>query len=168
MKITQKLVDNVVRELVGEDALPAVAYLFDKQNVSEFIIAEDLDIEIHQMRNILYRCYEHNILTFNRKKDKKKGWYICYWNFNKDQISHLVGKIHTAKLAKMQERLKKEQGSQFFMCEAACTRMDFERAVEYEFRCPECSEIMNQQDNARTIEFLTQRVDELKKAEVPF
>ena len=73
MRITKELINNVVTEMVGEDAINAVQYLKDKQNVSEFIIAEDLDIEIHQMRNILYRCYEHNILIFNRKKDKKKG-----------------------------------------------------------------------------------------------
>lgn len=165
MRITKDLVKNVVTELVGEDAVEAVQYLIGKQNVSEFIVAEDLDIEIHQMRNILYRCYEHNILTFLRKKDKKKGWYICYWNFNKDHMPHLVEKIRTQKLARMQERLTREKSSQFFMCSNACTRMDFETAVEYEFHCPECNEIMQQQDNARTVEFLTQRIEELKASE---
>lgn len=165
MRITKKLIESVVNELVGPDAFPAVEYLLDKQNVSEFIVAEDLDIEIHTMRNILYRCYEHNILTFVRKKDKKKGWYICYWNFNKDNVPHLVQKIRKQKLAHMQERLQREEGGQFFMCENTCTRMDFEKAVEYEFHCPECNEVMQQQDNTRTIEFLTTRIQELKASE---
>ncbi len=168
MKITEQLIKEIVQELVGEDAVEAVLYLQGKKNVSEFIVAEDLDVEIHQMRNILYRCFEHNLLTFNRKKDKKKGWYICYWNLNKEYIPHLVEKIRQTKIAKMRDRLSREQSSQFFMCQNACTRMDFERAVEYEFHCPECNEIMHQQDNARTVEFLAQRIEELEKAEIPF
>ena len=162
MKINKELVENVVSELVGPDAVEAVNYLVGKKNVSEFVIAEELDVEIHEMRNVLYRSYEHNILTFNRKKDKKKGWYICYWNFNKEQIPHLVEKIRKQKLAKAQKRLAREQNTQFYMCSNACVRMDFDKAVEYNFHCPECGEVQQTQDNARTVEFLTERVSELE------
>lgn len=162
MKINKELIHDVVRELVGEDAIPAIEYLIGKENVSEFIVAEDLDIEIHEMRNILYRCYEHNILTFNRKKDKKKGWYICYWNFNREHIPHLAEKITRNKLKSLKQRLEREESGQFFMCKNACTRMEFDIAVEYSFHCPECNHVMQQQDNARTIEFLGERIAELE------
>lgn len=165
MKIDKELIETVVNELVGPDAVEAVNYLVGKKNVSEFIIAEELDVEIHEMRNILYRSYEHNLLTFNRKKDKKKGWYICYWNFNKDQIPHLVNKIRKQKVKKLKGRLEREESTQFYMCNNACVRMDFDKAVEYSFHCPECGEVMQMQDNARTVEFLTQRISELDAGE---
>ena len=164
MRVTKELIKNVVTELVGPDAVDAVMYLLDKQNVSEFIVSEDLDMEIHQTRNILYRCYEHNILTFKRKKDKKKGWYICYWNFNRENIPHVARKIKSTKLARMKDRLKAEEANQYYICKNACTRMDFEKSVEYDFHCPECNEIMHLQDNTRTIEFLTARIEELEAA----
>lgn len=163
MKIKQDTIETVVRELVGPDAIEAVNYLVGKANVSEFVIAEELDVEIHEMRNLLYRSYEHNILTFNRKKDKKKGWYICYWNFNEEQIPHLVEKLRKQKLTKAKERLEREENNQFYMCTNACVRMDFDKAVEYNFHCPECGEVQQVQDNARTVEFLTERVAELEK-----
>ena len=165
MKITQEHIRTVIGELVGLDALPAVEYLQDKQNVSEFIIAEDLDIEIHEMRNILYRCYEHHILVFNRKKDKKKGWYICYWNFNADQIPHLIQKLRTQKIKQLSERLEREEQNHFYMCQSACVRMDFDKGMEYNFHCPECGEVQQLQDNARTKEFLAQRIKELEAQE---
>ncbi|MBN1275481.1 hypothetical protein JXA12_04295 [Candidatus Woesearchaeota archaeon] len=161
MRTTKKLIEDVVKELVGEEALDIIFYLRGKTKISEFIIAEELDLEIHRTRNILYRLLEHNIVSFMRKKDKIKGWYICYWDFNEPIIPYLTEKIKNEKLAKLRERLAREEKGQFYLCRNACARMDFEKAIEFNFKCPECGEIMNQQDNTRTIEFLKQRIEEL-------
>lgn len=155
-------IKNVVRELVSEEGIPIVLYLIGKTKVSEFTIANDLDMEIHKARNLLYKLFEHNILSFIRKKDKIKGWYICYWDFNEKSIPFLDEKIKKNKLQKLQERLEKESSATFYMCKNACTRMDFEKAMEFNFKCPECGELMDEQNNQRTIEFLQQKIKELK------
>ncbi|GIU69657.1 MAG: transcription factor [Candidatus Woesearchaeota archaeon] len=154
-------IEEVVRELVGEEAIPIVLYLIGKTKVSEFIIANDLNLEIHKARNLMYKLFEQNILTFIRKKDKIKGWYICYWDFNEKSIPFLYEKIKQNKLKRLKERLEKESSSTFYLCKNACTRMDFEKAMEFNFKCPECGELMNEQNNQRTIEFLQQRIKEL-------
>ena len=156
-------IENVVKELVGEDAVPIVFYLIGKTRVSEFIIAAELDLEIHRARNILYRLFENNIVYFHRKKDKIKGWYICYWDFNEKAIPFLGEKIRVSKLSKLKERLEKETSSTFYMCNNTCTRMDFEKAMEFNFKCPECGELMDEQNNARTLEFLNERIKELDR-----
>ncbi|NQU98033.1 hypothetical protein HQ533_01070 [Candidatus Woesearchaeota archaeon] len=163
MSITKKIIEEVVTELVGEEALPIVFYLRGKQKISEFIIAEELDLEIHKTRNLLYRLYEHNIAFFLRKKDKIKGWYICYWDFNEKTIPELALKIKNKKIEKIKERLEREESNTFYMCKNACARMTFDKSMEYNFKCPECGEIMHEQDNKRTIEFLTERLKELQK-----
>jgi len=157
----RELIANVVKELVSEEATPIVLYLIGKTKVSEFVIAADLDFEIHKARNLLYKLLEHNILYFHRKKDKIKGWYICYWDFNEKIITFLDEKIKSGKLTKLKERLEKESSSTFYMCKNACTRMDFEKAMEFNFKCPECGELMDEQNNSRTVEFLQERIKEL-------
>jgi transcription initiation factor TFIIE subunit alpha len=164
MAITKKQIEYVVKELVGEEALPFVFFIKGKRHISEFIIAEELDEEIHKTRNLLYRLFEHNIVTFNRKKDKIKGWYICYWDFNEKNIPYLIEKIKQDKIDKLHDRLNKEEDNFFYMCRNACTRMVFEQAVEINFKCPECSEVMHEQDNQRTIEFIKEKLKELKVA----
>jgi len=156
-------IENVVRELVGEEAISMVLYLIGKTKVSEFVVANDLNMEIHKARNLLYKLFEQNILSFIRKKDKIKGWYICYWDFNEKSIPFLDEKIKKNKLQKYEDRLEKESTATFYMCKNACTRMDFEKAMEFNFKCPECGELMDEQNNTRTIEFLTQKIKELKK-----
>jgi transcription initiation factor TFIIE subunit alpha len=156
-------IEDVIKELVNEEAIPIVLYLIGRTKVSEFVIAQDLDLEIHKARNLLYRLLEHNVLYFHRKKDKIKGWYICYWDFNEKIIPFLLEKIKTQKLQKLKERLEKESSSTFYMCKNACTRMDFEKSMEFNFKCPECGELMDEQNNARTVEFLKERISELDK-----
>ena len=161
-KITTELIKHVVTELVGEEALPIIFYLRGKKQISEFIIAEELDMEIHMVRNLLYRLLEFNIVSFIRKKDRIKGWYICYWDFNEHMIPYLAEKIRLSKIAKLKERLEREQRHTFYMCRNACVRMPFEKSMEFNFKCPECGELMHEQDNTRTREFIQEQLRELE------
>ena len=165
-KITEDLIKHVVSELVGEEAIPIIFYLRGKKQISEFIIAEELDMEIHLTRNLLYRLLEFNIVSFLRKKDRIKGWYICYWDFNEHMVPYLAEKIRLSKIAKLKERLQREQSNSFYLCKSACTRMTFERSMEFNFKCPECGEIMHEQDNTRTKEFIAQQIKENEKKEI--
>lgn len=158
----KELLTKVVTELVSDEAIPIVMYLRGKTKISEFIIAEELELEIHRTRFLLYKLLEHNIVSFLRKKDKIKGWYICYWDLNEEMLEHLEVKIDKMKIEKLEERLKREEGNQFYLCRNACTRVDFDLAMEFNFKCPECGEIMNLQDNTRTIEFLKERIKDLR------
>ena len=163
MKEKDQLLRKIVKELVSEEAIPIVEYLKGKTKISEFVISEELEMEIHKTRFFLYKLLDHNIVSFIRKKDKIKGWYICYWDLNEDVINHLDQKIKDDKLDKLLERLKREEDNQFYMCRNACARMDFDKAMEFTFKCPECGEIMHQQDNSKTIDFLKERIKELEE-----
>jgi len=164
-RVTKALIEEVVSEAVGEDALDIIFYLKGKEDISEFTIAEDLDIEIHQVRNILYRLHSQHLVTYRRKKDRQKGWYISYWTFNKPRVRELRTSIKEKKLDKFKERLEKEEANKgnYFMCPNACTRMDFGTATEHDFKCPECGELLQQQDNTRTIERLQDQIKSLEK-----
>ncbi|MBN2141776.1 hypothetical protein JW711_00450 [Candidatus Woesearchaeota archaeon] len=162
MKIDEKLIEHVIKELVGEEAIPIIFYLRGKKQISEFIIAEELDMEIHMTRNLLYRLLEFNIVSFLRKKDRIKGWYICYWDFNEHMVPYLSEKLRLAKIARLKDRLEKESSNMHYICKGACTRMTFEKSMEFNFKCPECGEIMQEQDNTRTKEFLAEQIKMLE------
>jgi len=163
IKITNQLIEEVATELVGEESVPVIRYIKDRKSTSEFKIATGIKEEIHRTRNILYRLFDHGLVSFIRKKDKKKGWYICYWDLEPKKVKYLVSKIKKQKLENLKDRLKREQSSTFFMCKNACTRVDFEKATDLEFKCPECGSLMNQIDNKRTIEFLNNQILQLEK-----
>jgi len=166
MKITNTKIYEIVKEVVGEDSVKVVEFLKDKKNISDFKIAEKVKADIHEIRNILYRLYNYNLVTYYRKKDRQKGWYISYWTFNKKRIKDLVVQLHYSKMAKFTERLKVEEANKgnFYLCSNACVRVNFEKATDFEFKCPECGNILNQQDNSKTIEFLQGKIQEMRKS----
>ena len=164
MKITNNKIYDTVKEVVGEDSLKVVEFLKDKKNISDFKIAEKVKADIHEIRNILYRLYKHNLVSYYRKKDRQKGWYISYWTFNKKRIKDLMKNLHYSKIEKFTERLQVEEANRgnFYLCPNACIRVNFEKAVDFEFKCPECGVVLNNQDNDKTIEFLKNKLIEIE------
>lgn len=166
MALTNKRIMEVVSEVVGEDSVPVVEFLKDRKNISEFIIADKVKLDMQRTRNILYRLNTHNITTYIRRKDKKKGWYISYWTFNKKRIKELIGQTKKKKLEKLKEQLEREESNKnsFFICPQACARLDFDQASEFEYKCPECGSLLSQQDNQKTIENIRSKIKELELA----
>jgi len=156
MKITNSVVDRVIEELAGEDVVPLVRKLKNKKNVSEFKLAEAIKKEINITRNMLYRLYNVNLVSFTRKKDKKKGWYIYYWTFDTKKIKYLIFQLKKRRLEKLRERIQRERDEQFFLCPNKCIRLDFEQSMNFEFKCPECGNLIEQEDN-------TQKIMEIEK-----
>ncbi len=157
------IIAAVVEDVAGHDVLPLIEVLKGKKNVSEFTIAEELKEEINTIRNKLYRLYGSNLVEFTRKKDMKKGWYIYYWTFVPSRIPRLLRGIKKRKLDKLRERLVAEQRGHFFECSNKCMRLVFDKAMDFEFKCPECGLLMNQQDNSKRIEHLLKEITTLEK-----
>ena len=162
MRLSNKIIEATIAEVAGEDVLSIVHFLKNKKNISEFKIADAIKKEINETRNMLYRLHEANLISFIRKKDKKKGWYIYYWTFKPKMIKHLIIRLKKDKLAKLKDRLSREKSSHFFICQNKCIRLDFEQAMNFEFKCPECGEMMNQEDNLENIRLIE---EEIKKIE---
>ena len=163
MRLSNKIIEYVIWEVAGEGALLIVNYLKNKKNISEFKIAEVLDIDIKEVRVLLYRLVNFNVVSSIRKKDKKKGWYIYYWTLNTDQIKYLLLDLKKKKLEKLKERLERENNSLFFTCENKCMRLNFDQSTNFEFKCPECGLLMNQENNQETIKTIEEEIKILEK-----
>lgn len=163
MKLPPKLVEDLILEVADKEALELIRYIENKKNVSEFKIAEYLKMNINKTRNVLYRLNEHNLVSSTRKKDKKKGWYIYYWTFNPEYARVLAIDLKRKRIEDLRKRLKREGNEIFFLCQNECIRLDYNTAMEYGFRCPECGELMVEQKNEKIIDKIKVEVERLEK-----
>jgi transcription initiation factor TFIIE subunit alpha len=162
-KIDQDLLEELVVALIGEDILPLIHILWNKRNVSEFKLAEKLNVTVNQVRNMLYRLQDHSLVDFMRKKDKKKGWYIYYWTPNHRGAVNTLRKFRRKQLADFKIRLNREHNGIFYVCPIGCMRLKIETAMDYDFKCQECGALLKVQDNKRTIVNIRKRIETLEK-----
>ena len=163
MRLSNKLIEDVVRQVAGPDVLPLVQALKNKTNVSEFKLAESIKQEINITRNMLYRLYHANLVSFIRRKDKQKGWYIYYWTFKPNRVQPLMKDLKRQRIERLKERLLREKGEHFFTCKDKCMRLSFDQATDYNYKCPECGGLMHQEDNEEKIVKITKEISVLEE-----
>src|SRR3990167_2267331 len=162
MRLTQKKVEEIMLSILGEEGLPLVKELSGKQHVSEFELADKLKKDIKIVRKMLYLLYNFNLVSFIRKKDKIKGWYIYYWTLLPESIKFNYIKRKKELLAKLQQRLEEETRELFYTCPTRCVRLNFDQAMDFEFHCPECGELTSQDNNTERVETLRKKVGEIE------
>ena len=163
MKVTKRVIQQVIVDVAGDEFLPLIRFLKDKKNVSEFKIAKKISREINECRSMLYRLHQANLVTFTKKKDKVKGWYVYYWTFNPKMIKYLAVDLKKKKLEGLKDRLKREKENDFFSCDSSCCRLEFEQAFSFDFKCPECGLLMFQEDNKGKIKEVSNKIKEIEK-----
>jgi len=159
MRLTQKKIDEVVTKILGESGLALVALLKQKENISEFDLAKKLKLDIKVVRKMLYLLYNHNLVSFTRKKDKQKGWYIYYWTLITEGLKFAYLKRQRTLLERLEYTLDQEKRQLFFSCPSECVRLDFDDSMDFEFHCPECGKLLEQDDNEERIKGIEKKLE---------
>lgn len=163
MRLTPKKIEEIMLSIVGEEGLPLVKELNGKENISEFDLADRVKKDIKVVRKMLYLLYNHNLVSFTRKKDKQKGWYIYYWTLLPESIKFSYIKRKKELLQRLKQRLDEENKELFFVCPNNCVRLNFDHAMDFEFHCPECGELISQDDNLGKRNSLLKKIEETEK-----
>ncbi|MEW6063141.1 MAG: hypothetical protein AB1571_02110 [Nanoarchaeota archaeon] len=164
-KISKELdkdIEKAISETIGNEVIPVVKVLKNKKDISEFKLAEKLKLEINDVRNIIYKLDSYGLVSSIRKKDKKKGWYIYYWTFNEGKALSIVIMIKQRELNRLREELKLEEKKIFFVCPNKCTRVDIETAMDYQYVCQECGNLMVQDDTVKRLKVIAKKITDLE------
>jgi len=146
-----ELLRDVALMVGGKNAGSIVDLLVGKSNVNEFIIAKKLELTINQTRNILYKLSDEGLVSFIRKKDKKKGWYTYFWTFNEEKAFLILNKSLLNDLEQFERQLKSREQKRYYVCKTCNTEITEETALVHEFVCPECGEVYEIHDNSKAI-----------------
>ena len=150
----QKLLRQLTEELAGELAGPVVDILYNKKDVNEFLIAKKMEMTINQIRNILYKLSAEGLVSFIRKKDKRKGWYIYYWTLNTEKCLIQLEQSLNRKIEKLQEKLGNRENRRYYFCKTCDIEVGEETALEHGFSCEECFGVYELADNEKPIRMI--------------
>lgn len=155
----EKMLD-IIHEIVGEDAAQVVEFLYQNPGASEFDISENIGFAVSQIRSILYELKSKNLIDYDRRKDKEKGWYLYYWKVLPQNFETVYLNDKKKKLEQFKERLETEENSTYYICPNFCKRLSFEDSLDYNFTCPVCGSLMNEENKERKVEILKRNIKE--------
>ena len=154
----QKLLKTLVEEMASLEAGPVVDILFSKKDVNEFLIAKKMEMTINQIRNILYKLSAEGLVSFIRKKDKRKGWYIYYWTLNTEKCLVKIEQSLIKKIDNLKDTLKLREFERFYVCKPCGVEVNEMNALEHVFTCEECFGVYELADNEKPVRDLRMEI----------
>lgn len=162
--LDDETVNKVAEALGEEEAIEIIYTLKNTGEITDDQIANETGIRLNSVRKILYRFYDHSLVSLRRSRDQNTGWFIFHWKFQPDQMEGFISNQKRHVLQKLDTRLSYEKNHDFYYCGTpGCKRIPFEEAMELIFRCPTCNEPMMHFENGKLVEFLSQKVDQIRK-----
>ncbi|MFX1366800.1 MAG: transcription factor [Promethearchaeota archaeon] len=139
------------------------------ENIKESIQGTEIDFEpddseilkLNTVRKTLYKLYSEKLAQFRRIRDKSTGWFIYYWWHEFDLLEEILLEKKSLIESKLRDRLQFEQNNYFFICrncQESNIKYNFDEAFELNFRCPNCGNPLEAQDNQEIIEFLKNKI----------
>jgi transcription initiation factor TFIIE subunit alpha len=153
-----KLLKSIVVELAGIQAEQIIDILIDKNDVNEFLIAKRMKMTINQVRNILYKLSAEGLVSFTRKKDKRKGWYIYFWTLDTEKCLMKLEVELMKKIKDLEILLQNRMARRYYLCKSCNIEVGEESALEHDFSCQECAEVYQLADNDKPIKEITGRI----------
>lgn len=154
-------VRRYIQDEVGEEGLRLADILAEKGDATDVEIAEVLGAKPSHVRKILYDLYEARAAEYRKEKDKETGWLTFHWGMTPDQALYAVDQKVRREIGDLENRLRANEGVQFYSCPRGDARFEFTQAAEAEFRCPNHGDLLVAHDNRGEIEAMRLRLREL-------
>jgi transcription initiation factor TFIIE subunit alpha len=155
---------KVASALGEEDAVKLIEHLKNGDETTDDELANKTGIRLNSVRKILYKLYDHSLVSLRRTRDPKTGWFIFHWRLQPDQLEGFILSQKRRVLEKLNVRLEYERNHDFYYCSTTgCKRVPFEEAVELVFHCPTCGKSLAHYGNEKLVQGLTTKVDQLRK-----
>lgn len=158
-----KLLTELVEEITGPENGVIVEILFNKKDVNEFLIAKKMNLTINQVRNILYKLSAQGLVSFIRKKDNRKGWYIYYWTLDTLKSMVKIEEKLKREIDELKSKLNEREMERFYNCKSCNIEVKEEKALENDFTCEECADVYTLVDNTNYVRDIKGRITRKEK-----
>ncbi|CCQ32612.1 Transcription factor E protein [Halorhabdus tiamatea SARL4B] len=155
------VIQKYLHELVGPTGMPVAAAPPDGE-VTDEELAEELGLELNDVRRALFILYENDLASYRRLRDEDSGWLTYLWTFEYDNIPEQLESEMYDLHAALDERREYELDHEFYLCENCGIRFEFGDAMDYGFECPDCGSSLEAMENTALIDSMDERIDELE------
>jgi len=135
--------------------------LNSKKHQNEFNIAKKMGITINQTRNILYKLSDFGLVSSERKKDKKKGWYTYFWKFEIMKSLEFLQNLLLENKEEIKKEIETREKNNYYVCDLCNLEYNEDEALLMDFTCDECGDLFKTKDNSKLIRELNKRLEKI-------
>mgnify|MGYP000615539088 CR=1 FL=1 len=155
------VIQKYLNELVGPKGMPVAAAPPDGE-VTDEELAEELGLELNDVRRALFILYENDLASYRRLRDEDSGWLTYLWTFEYENIPEQLEEEMYRLLRALETRQEYEQENEFYLCENCGIRFEFGEAMDVGFECPQCGSALEAMENTRLVESMNERIETLR------
>jgi len=155
------VIQKYLHELVGPKGMPVAAAPPDGE-VTDEELAEELGLELNDVRRALFILYENDLASYRRLRDEDSGWLTYLWTFEYEKIPEKLEEEMHRLLDALEERHEYERTHEFYLCETCGIRFEFGEAMNFGFQCPECGSQVESMANTRLVAAMDDRIESLR------
>jgi len=161
--VSDGTVDQIAFILGGEEGVLIIDVIRNVDEITVEEIAGQTEIQINEVRKILYQFYNHSMVASRRFRDKETGWFIFLWRLQQELIEAFITGLKAKILKKLKSRLNHELNHEFYQCGSeGCVRITFEDAMDTVFNCSVCGDSLKPVGNDSYIDFLQTKIAEIE------
>ncbi|VVB74684.1 Transcription factor E [Candidatus Tiddalikarchaeum anstoanum] len=159
---TDPEVFGLVKSIIGNEGLHIIHHLLTVDKADEFEIAKSLKEDVNFVRSVMYKMYTHKLVSYTRRRDAEKGWYIYTWKLLPDRIYDRILNIKQKNMDRLYCQLEGEKNKeQGFHCKKCAIDLEFQKALELSFTCFACGGMLEPLNNNETIKKIDKDIDVL-------
>jgi len=163
MSVLDEELIKVTNLFGGEEAVTVVKSLRKLGEGTDETITNDCAVRLNTVRKVLYKLYDHGLVSCTRVRDEKTGWFIFYWRLQPDQLDAFIRSRKKRTLDKLKQRLDYERNHTFFVCKTDSEiRVTFEEGMESSFKCGKCGNQLESIENAQEVTVLENKIERIE------
>jgi transcription initiation factor TFIIE subunit alpha len=160
--VFSKIAEELILSIAKEDGLELAKLLNKMGKTDEFTLAEKFGRDVNYVRSLLYSLYEYKIVSYSRKRDPKKMWWIYYWEISEERINELLTKNLKKEILELRAQKEKMSDNQIFECKECGRIFNFESAAENNFLCPADSDVLQYVDSSFLLNEIEEKTSDLE------
>lgn len=126
-----------ITSVAGKEGIDIYKFLVQQPGeIDEFTLADSVKLQINFARSLLYKLYEHKLVSFSRERDKKKGWFIYSWQSHPVKLKQILVQNKQNEIQKLEKQIT--AGEAEFVCSGCGKTFDYATSMETMFFCSVC------------------------------
>ncbi len=148
--------------MYGETARKVIEYIVENGgSAPEETIGKDAGVKSNEARKILQKLGNEALLTCRGKKVGDK--VLHFWTINWEQVEGvLINRLKKTR-DKLETLLKFLEENIIYECPVCGRQYTFDKAIDYDFRCPYDNTLLIETDREQLTKFLKKKIDEINR-----